>query len=316
MSALRALAPAKINLGLFVGPTRAGDSRHELVSVMQSLSLADELELASAEREELHCPGLECAPEQNLAVRALAEFRLRTGWQGPPLRLSIDKRIPVAAGLAGGSADAAATLRLARAFSGAGSEQLLREIAASLGADVPAQLEPGRWLAGGAGERLQPLPAPAGELEVLLLPAAEGLSTAAVYARADALGLPRTREELARQRARIEQALAQGEPLPADPELLCNDLEPAAVALSPAIDRSLQAAREAGAQHAFVCGSGPTVAALFSGPGAQERARAGERALAARTPSVIGCRAVAAGFAAALASEGDLDPRLRNNPLR
>ena len=131
---------------------------------MQSISLADELTLGPATGgrvgDELVCPGVPGRPEENLAARALRVFRRRTGWQAPPLRLTVEKRIPLAAGLAGGSADAAAALRLARAASGLGDEALLLDIARGLGADVPAQVEPGRWLASGAGERLERLPPP------------------------------------------------------------------------------------------------------------------------------------------------------------
>ncbi len=120
----RALAPAKINLGLFLGPTRE-DGKHELVTVMQSISLADELTLewapAGVEEDEVLCPGVSGPPVENLAAAALRAFREATSWGGAPLRLKIDKRIPVAAGLGGGSADAAGALRLARHASGLGS---------------------------------------------------------------------------------------------------------------------------------------------------------------------------------------------------
>ncbi len=100
---LRALAPAKINMGLFVGPTRP-DGRHELASAMQSISLADELVLQAAppaaEHDEVVCQGV---AGENLAARALELFRAATGWDATPLRLQIDKRIPIAAGLGGGS---------------------------------------------------------------------------------------------------------------------------------------------------------------------------------------------------------------------
>ncbi|HZL48256.1 MAG TPA: hypothetical protein VFC30_04495, partial [Solirubrobacteraceae bacterium] len=172
----RALAPAKINLGLFLGPTRPEDGKHELVSVMQSISLSDELTLepapAGAEEDEVFCPEIPGAPSENLAGVALGAFRAATGWDAPPLRLTIVKRIPVAAGLGGGSADAAAALRLARYASGLGEEQLLHELAAALGADVPAQIAPGRWLAAGAGERLRELPPPSRPFGVLVLPLA------------------------------------------------------------------------------------------------------------------------------------------------
>lgn len=318
MSPYRALAAAKVNLGLFLGPARERDSRHELISVMQSISLADVLELtlapAGAAADELHCAGV--APEQNLAARALSQFREQTGWDAPPLRLRIDKRIPIAAGLAGGSADAAATLRLARAASGLGSDELLAEIARGLGADVPAQLSPGRWLAAGAGERLERLPAPAGALELLLAPSEEGLSTAAVFAEADRLGPPRSMRELEQCRARLAAALAQGEALPAERGLLHNDLQAAALSLRPQLAASLAAVREAGAEHALVCGSGGTVAALFAGARARPRADEAARALAARTPGVIRAHAVREDFAAPAARDagGGRDARVRNNP--
>ena len=104
------------------------------------------------------CPGVD---GDNLAAAALRAFRERTGWTGAPVRLEITKRIPVAAGMAGGSADAAAALRLAARAAGLRDDDLLREIAASLGADVPAQVRPRRYLATGAGEILRALPDPA-----------------------------------------------------------------------------------------------------------------------------------------------------------
>src|SRR6202035_5836707 len=126
------------------------------------------------------CPGVPGAAADNLAARALAAFRAATGWDAPPLRLGIVKRIPVAAGLGGGSADAAAALRLARHASGMGDEQLLLRLGVQLGADVPAQIAPGRWLASGAGEELHELAPPSSPFGVLVLPLAAELSTAAV----------------------------------------------------------------------------------------------------------------------------------------
>jgi 4-diphosphocytidyl-2-C-methyl-D-erythritol kinase len=268
MSVYRALAPAKVNLGLFVGPTRAGDGRHELVTVMQSISLADELTLGPAPpgavQDEVVCPGVPGPPEENLAGAALRMFRASTGWGAPPLRLSILKRIPVAAGLAGGSADAAATLRLAGHASGLGDEQLLRRLGAELGADVPAQISPGRWLATGAGERLHELPAPRSPFGLLVLPATARLSTAAVYAEVDRLGLARTLQTLEELRLELGSALEHGAPVPAATELLHNDLQRVAVSLCPEIAHALRQAREAGANHVLVSGSGPTVVGLFA----------------------------------------------------
>jgi 4-diphosphocytidyl-2-C-methyl-D-erythritol kinase len=268
MSVHRALAPAKVNLGLFLGPARSGDGRHELVTVMQSISLADELTLEPAPDsgvgDELLCPGVPGDPRENLAWRAMSMFRASTGWRAPPLRLSIVKRIPVAAGLGGGSADAAAALRLASHASGLGDTNLLRSLAGQLGADVPAQVSPGRWLATGAGEQLHELVPPSSRFGLLVLALPTGLSTAAVYAEADRLGLARAPGELRRRLRELRAALEHGEPLPADGALLQNDLQPAAVSLCPAIADELDRAREAGAEPALVSGSGPTVVGLFA----------------------------------------------------
>ncbi|HEY2283705.1 MAG TPA: hypothetical protein VGH60_09175 [Solirubrobacteraceae bacterium] len=284
---LRASAPAKINLGLFVGPLREHDGRHELASVMQSISLADTLTLEStaptpggggAAHDEVLCPGVPDGPGENLAASALRLFREATGWEVPPLRLSIDKRIPVAAGLGGGSADAAAALRLASRASGLGSDELLLELAARLGADVPAQIAPGRWLATGAGERLRELPAPSHPFGVLVLPIAAELSTAAVYARRDELGVGRTTRELAEKAHELEVAFELSAAAPDARELLHNDLQDAALSLCPSIAPALRQALDAGADAAFASGSGPTVVGLFlraNGPGRAERAAAG-----------------------------------------
>lgn len=297
----RALAPAKVNLGLCLGPTRDSDGRHELVTVMQSISLADSVTLepaqAGAERDELLCPGVAGAPAENLAARALAAFRRATGWDAGPLRVRIEKQIPVAAGLAGGSADAAATLRLAASVSGLGSAELLREICGTLGADVPAQLAPGRWLARGAGEQLQALAAPREPLGFLVLPARGELSTAAVYAEADRLGLGCSRAQLELRAARLAAALEDGAALPQERELLDNDLQRAALSLDAQVEQALAQALECGADVALVCGSGPTVAGVFSGEAAHERAALAAARLASCVPRAIVARPVSADFA-------------------
>jgi 4-diphosphocytidyl-2-C-methyl-D-erythritol kinase len=283
-----ARAPAKINLGLFVGPARASDGRHELVSVMQSISLADELTLeaiapgeSDGGKDEIVCPGVAGDPRENLAASALRAYREATSWDAGPLRLSILKRIPVAAGLGGGSADAAATLRLARHVSRVeermGSseiDELLLRLAGELGADVPAQIAPGRWLATGAGERLRALPAPERELGVLVLPVPVELSTAKVYVRAEEIGIGRTVQELDDLTDELARALAGGAGVPdvtslpkkADLKglaLLHNDLQEPALSLCPQIAPVLELARGAGADVMFVSGSGPTVVGLF-----------------------------------------------------
>ena len=303
MSGYVTLAPAKVNLGLFVGPHRESDGRHELVSVMQSISLADELRLEpaavpGAEGDELVCPGLAGPPQENLAARALAAFRAATGWDAPPLRLSVEKRIPVAAGLGGGSADAAATLRLAQHASGLGDERLLLELAAALGADVPAQIAPGRWLATGAGELLEALPDPFPALELLVLPSHAELSTAAVYREADELGLAREAGELEQFRAQLRVALELGAPLPSARGLLHNDLQQAAVSLCASIAEALAALKAAGAEESLVSGSGPTVVGLFGHANAAGRVRRAAAELAELEPAPLPASSVDASFAA------------------
>jgi len=297
MSVHRARAPAKINLGLSLGPTRASDGRHELVTVMQSISLADELTLEPAPvggaEDEVVCPGVPAPTGENLAARALRAFRASTGWDAPPLRLRIEKRIPVAAGLGGGSADAAATLRLARHASGLGDERLLLELAGELGADVPAQIAPGRWLATGAGERLRALPDPGSPFGVLVLPSNTALSTAEVYAEADRLGLERPLRSLQQRAHELGAALEHGAALPAASELLHNDLQRAAVSLCPPIADLLRRARAAGARPVMLSGSGPTVLGLFSQPAQAQLAAA---ALGELAPAPICAVPVGAGF--------------------
>ncbi len=145
---MRELAFGKVNLCLFLGPVRE-DGRHELVTLYESISLADELSLTESDADEVVCPGVN---GPNLVSAALEGLRAR-GWGAPAVRIEIGKRIPVAAGLGGGSADAAAALRLAKRLAPV-PDELVRELAAELGADVPGQLQPGLWLGTGAGERI------------------------------------------------------------------------------------------------------------------------------------------------------------------
>jgi 4-diphosphocytidyl-2-C-methyl-D-erythritol kinase len=255
---VRELAPGKVNLCLFLGPVRA-DGRHELVTVFESVSLCDELTLVVADEDEVVCPGVE---GPNLVAAALAGLRAR-GWAGPPVRIEVHKRIPVAAGMGGGSADAAAAMRLARELSPI-SEAALGELAAELGADVRSQLAPGLVLGTGAGDAVEPL-APLEPHAFVIVPQRARLSTAAVYREADRLGLPRDSLEGVRERV-----LAAGPRPPA--ELLVNDLQRASVSLCPEVARALEAVRDAGADRALVCGSGPTVAGLCWGEDAAARA--------------------------------------------
>jgi len=258
---MRLEAPAKLNLCLYLGPRR-DDGLHELCSLFEPLALADAIEVSAAADgggDEVLCPGVE---DENLAARALAALRER-GWEHPPLRLEIEKRIPVAAGLGGGSADAAAVLRLARdPAEGAGRVPDLAGIAAELGADVPSQLDPAFALVRGAGERVERLPAPAPHAAVLL-PGGGGLGTGAVFAEADRLGLGRDAEQLDSLAGRLREAAGAGATPLAYAGLLANDLEPAARSLRPEVGAALDALRAASAPFAFLTGSGPTAVGLF-----------------------------------------------------
>jgi 4-diphosphocytidyl-2-C-methyl-D-erythritol kinase len=256
-------APAKLNLCLYLGRPRE-DGLHELCSLFEPLELADLIAVTPAERDEVLCPGVE---GENLAATALAGLRER-GWEREPLRVEIEKRVPVAAGLGGGSGDAAAVLRLA-----AGEVADLPELALALGADVPSQLRPSLALVRGVGERLEPLPEPAKHAAVLL-PGGGGLSTAAVFAEADRLGLGRDAEELDDLAERLRQVAGAGASPLDYPDLLVNDLETAALSLRPEIGASLEELRVAGAPLAILSGSGPTAVGLFPDLAAAEAAAA------------------------------------------
>jgi 4-diphosphocytidyl-2-C-methyl-D-erythritol kinase len=262
---LRERAYAKLNLVLHVGPPRE-DGLHPICSLMASVDLADELTATPRESgtDTVRCPGV---PDENLAARALAAFRSRAGRDLPPLAVEIDKRIPVAAGLGGGSADAAAVLRIANELAGGplSDEELLR-LAADLGSDVPSQLEPRHALVQGVGERIEPLELPV--LGAVLVPDRDGLSTAAVYAELDRIGGARDQldpEPLRGLASAAPAELAAG---------LENDLQQAALSLRPDLLAKLDSLRAAGALGAAVSGSGPTCFGLFADRRAAEEAAA------------------------------------------
>jgi 4-diphosphocytidyl-2-C-methyl-D-erythritol kinase len=249
-----------------VGPPRP-DGLHPICSLFASIDLADELTAVPSEdgRDTVECEGV---PAGNLALRAIEEFRSRAGADLPPLAVTIDKRIPVAGGLGGGSADAAAALRIANRLAGEplGYTELLR-LAADLGSDVPSQLDPCHALVQGAGERVDPVELPSG-LAAVLVPDADGLPTGQVYAELDRLEA--WRGELDPERLERVAAGQAGE-LAAAVE---NDLERAALSLRPQLAERLDGLRGTGALCAAVSGSGPTCFGLFADSGAAERAAA------------------------------------------
>lgn len=247
---LRASAAAKINLALVVGPRRA-DGLHEVATVMQRISLADAVALEAGER--LEVGGFTDDTLVTAALRLLAE---RAG-VGPRWRVRLVKRIPLAAGLGGGSADAAAALVLANSILERPlPADELREVGSQVGADVPFFLEPGPKLAEGAGERLTPLDLPQDYWVVVAVEAgAVKRSTREVYARFDELGGGPGFEE---RRARLLEALAACRRAGDLADLPANDLAEAAgsAALLPQL-------RSAGALRADVSGAGPAVYGLF-----------------------------------------------------
>jgi 4-diphosphocytidyl-2-C-methyl-D-erythritol kinase len=248
-------AYAKLNLVLQVGRPRS-DGLHPLCSLFASIDLADELQGGPGDTaaDSVECPGVE---GDNLALRAIAAFRAHTGLPDGPVRVRIEKRIPVAAGLGGGSADAAAALRIVNRMSGLPlDDAALRELAAEVGADVPSQVEPGHALVQGVGERVERLALP--PLVAVLVPSAQGLRTGAVYAELDRLGGGRERLDPDPLRK-----LAGGAPDRLGAALE-NDLEAAALSLRPDLADTLALLRAAGALGAAVSGSGPTCFGLFA----------------------------------------------------
>ncbi|MGH2741968.1 MAG: 4-(cytidine 5'-diphospho)-2-C-methyl-D-erythritol kinase [Thermoleophilaceae bacterium] len=255
---VRESAYAKLNLVLHVGRPRP-DGLHPICSIFASLELADDVHVRPSRDgvDVVHSPGVE---GPNLAATALAAFRERVP-SLPPLDVRIEKRIPVAAGLGGGSADAAAALRAASRIAGHPLEPAaLREIAATLGSDVPSQVEPGHALVGGMGELVEPVTLPS--LAAVLVPQAEGLSTGAVYAQLDRMEGWRDRLDAGAVRAALVARALE------------NDLQPAALALRPELATVLEGLCKAGALAAQLSGSGPTCFGLFEDVDAAQAAAA------------------------------------------
>ena len=278
---LRALAPAKVNLSLFLGGTRE-DGRHRLVTRVR---VAVAGRRARARGDGGRGPGrLPGGRGGEPRCAALAGLRAR-GWDGPPVRVAIEKRIPVAAGMAGGSADAAATLRLAMAVAPGRAEEV-DQLAVELGADVP---EPAA-ARGRAGDR-----APARSSSTSSrwpstrswsCPRSSRSRRRMCSARPTGWGCSARRRSSTRCTRSSWAALAPGAGLPE--RLLVNDLEPAAVSLCPWCGDALEAVRAAGAEHAIVSGSGPTVVGIWWGPGAWDGRSRRPQELRDRYPLAVG----------------------------
>ncbi|WP_448315276.1 4-(cytidine 5'-diphospho)-2-C-methyl-D-erythritol kinase [Streptomyces sp. CO7] len=257
--------PAKVNVQLAVGAARP-DGFHPLANVFLAVGLYDRVTVTPADELRVTCSGPDAdqvpLDATNLAARAAAALAARRGRTGrdAAVHVHIDKDIPVAGGMAGGSADGAGTLLACDALweAGASREELL-EICAELGSDVPFSLVGGAALGVGRGELLTPLEV-GGDFHWVFAMATRGLSTPAVFREFD----------------RLTEDVAVPEPVASEPLLaalakgdvdalagaVVNDLQPAALSLFPELDRTLQAGREAGAAAALVSGSGPTTAYL------------------------------------------------------
>jgi len=259
--------PGKVNLYLAVGDRR-DDGYHELTTVFHAVSLLDEVTVSTADvlSLELSGEGVESLPtdERNLAWRA-AELMADHVGRAPDVAISIEKSIPVAGGMAGGSADAAAVLVAMNTLWELGVPRRdLHALAAQLGSDVPFALHGGTALGTGRGEELATVLA-RNTFHWVLAFADGGLSTPAVFAEIDRLretaGAGREEPPRLDDPEPVLAALASGDPVELAP-LLGNELQPAALSLDPGLRRTLRAGEAAGALAGIVSGSGPTCAFL------------------------------------------------------
>ena len=252
--------PAKINIALQVGPARA-DGFHELQTIYHAVSLYDGITVA--EVAEGSGISIVCTHEdvpldnRNLAWKA-AELLAAKAGRAPDVAIRIDKGIPVAGGMAGGSADAAGTLiAINELWELNYSKEELQEIAAELGSDVPFCIAGGTQLGQGRGELLSPVLAK-GSFDWVIATSQAGLSTPAVYAKLDEIRpdaeMPRIPDDVVAA-LRTNDAKALG-------LVLHNDLQAPAIVLKPSLQRTIEAGIEAGALGALVSGSGPTVVFL------------------------------------------------------
>ena len=254
--------PSKVNLHLAVGDLRP-DGYHDLHTVFQALSLYDEVSVVPAEQLAVHVrgTGADVVPTDstNLAWRA-AELMAERAARRPDVAITIDKGIPVAGGMAGGSADAAATLVALDALWGLGATRDdLAELAAELGSDVPFCLHGGTAIGTGRGEKLVPV-LTRGTFHWVLALSKGGLSTPVVFRELDRLRAEGRPQRVGDADA-VLSALGSGDAHELAP-LLGNDLQAAALSLDPTLRRTLRAGIEAGALAGIVSGSGPTCAFL------------------------------------------------------
>ncbi|MFF4660728.1 4-(cytidine 5'-diphospho)-2-C-methyl-D-erythritol kinase [Streptomyces sp. NPDC001381] len=262
--------PAKVNVQLAVGAARA-DGFHDLANVFLAVGLYDEVTVTPADELRVTCAGPDAAQvpldRTNLAARAALALAERYD-RDARVHLHIAKDIPVAGGMAGGSADGAGALLACDALWGTHAPRgELLDICAELGSDVPFSLVGGAALGTGRGEKLTPLEV-GGTFHWVFAMAERGLSTPAVFREFDRLGEGLDIPEPVASEALLD-ALAAGDP-DALAASVSNDLQPAALSLFPELADTLAAGRGAGALAALVSGSGPTTAFLVRDPGAGE----------------------------------------------
>ncbi len=272
------VAPAKLNLTLAVVAHRA-DGYHELHSVFVPLTLTDRLSFAPIDgtRDSLHVTGFDPGPDaDNIILRAIAATRTAVGgsWQGgpgpaPALAVRLDKRIPVAAGLAGGSSDAAATIDGALEAWGASLDHGARlRLAAGLGSDVPFFAVGGPALIEGRGDRVTPLTGLRGSPGILLVTAAIPVSTQEVFAAFDALrgvGDGAVRLSSTHLAEELRKGLSSADLVTRAGVLtVANDLLPATVAVVPALVPFRRALMRQLGRPIGLSGSGPTLWALYA----------------------------------------------------
>jgi 4-diphosphocytidyl-2C-methyl-D-erythritol kinase len=259
-------APAKVNLSLLVGPT-GPSGYHEIftvfvpVDVYDVLSFTLEAQPASRGPGELHVKAHAIEAEANIVAHALRALERHTGWFFTG-RVTIDKGIPLAAGMGGGSTDAATALQvgtqlLREAGGPAPSDEELRRLARGLGADVPFFLDPRPAIGRGIGELLAPLPLP--ELSLLLIFTDQLLSTAHVYREFDGQGAAEDPAAFAARSAKAEQQWLQVQTVEDVTRLLQNDLEETSCNLLPGLCDAKDTLLQEGALGALMSGSGPTI---------------------------------------------------------
>ena len=268
---VRVRAPGKLNLFFEVGGVH-DDGYHDVASAYQAVSLYEDVWASPSDEFTVAISGTVDvagvpADDRNLAVRAARLVAQRIGYEGG-VHLDIVKHVPVAGGMGGGSADAAAALVACDALWGAelGTAEL-HKLASRLGADVPFALMGGTAIGTGRGDQLSPALAK-GRFDWVVVPSKEGLSTPEVYAHLDEL---RARPDIATSARApavdptVLQALRAGDPV-ALAEHTRNDLQVAALSMRPQLREVLELGEQSGALAGLVSGSGPTLAFLAGDP--------------------------------------------------